>query len=262
MRRPAVLLLLAAPLALAACGGGGGNSSSSGVQLTPTAYVAQAAKKSAQAPSEHVHLTATAKAQGQQVSIDASGDFDNESKVGAMTAHANLQGLDMQIDEVLDGTTVYLRSPLIEASLPKGKTWMKVDLAKLGASQGIDFSSLIGQSPVQSFSQLRATGEAKKIGDETIGDTETTHYRGRIDLAKLPQGAKLAQTTGVRYGPYDVWVGKDDGYVRRLTSSYALHQQSVALTMNFSDFGKDVSVDVPPAAETVDGSTGIDSIGG
>jgi len=59
-----------------------------------------------------------------------------------------------------------------------------------------------------------------------------------------------------------VWVGKDDGYVRRLTSSYAVQKQKVALTMNFSDFGKDVSVDVPPAAATVDGSTGIDSIGG
>jgi hypothetical protein len=260
MRRAAVLLV-AAPLLLAACGGG--SSSSKQVQLTPVAYVKQAAQKSAQATSEHVDLKATATVQGSPLSLSGAGDFDNANKRGSMTVHANVQGLDMQIDEVMDGTTIYMKSPLFSAALPAGKTWLKLDLAKVGASQGIDLSQLMGQDPAQSFAQLQASGRVTEVGDETIDGVDTTHYRGRIDLTKLPQGAKIAALTHAKYGPYDVWIGKDDGYVRRVRSSYTLQQQSIAMTMNFSDFGKDVSVNVPAAAETADAtSQSIQGLGG
>jgi hypothetical protein len=255
MRR-ALVVLAAAPLLLAACGGG---SSSSRVSLTPTAYVLQAAKKSAQATSEHVEMAASMTALGQSVTMTGDGDFDSVKHVGSMTVHVGLQGIDMQIDEVQDGTTIYMKSPLLGAALPQGKTWVKIDLEQVGKSKGFDFSQLMGQDPSQSFSQLEASGRVTKIGDETIDGAETTHYRGHIDTAKLPPAfAHLA----AKYGAYDVWVGKDDGYVRRLQTSYTVAKQSVSMTMNFSDFGKDVSVEVPPASETADGSTGIDSIGG
>jgi hypothetical protein len=255
MRR-ALVVLAAAPLLLAACGGG---SSSSRVSLTPTAYVLQAAKKSAQATSEHVEMAASMTALGQSVTMTGDGDFDSMKHVGSMTVHVGLQGIDMQIDEVQDGTTIYMKSPLLGAALPQGKTWVKIDLEQVGKSKGFDFSQLMGQDPSQSFSQLEASGRVTKIGDETIDGAETTHYRGHIDTAKLPPAfAHLA----AKYGAYDVWVGKDDGYVRRLQTSYTVAKQSVSMTMNFSDFGKDVSVEVPPASETADGSTGIDSIGG
>jgi hypothetical protein len=180
-----------------------------------------------------------------------------------MTVHANVQGLDVEIDEVLDGTIVYMKSPLFAAALPAGKTWLKLDLAKVGKSQGIDLSQLMGQDPAQSFAQLQASGQVTKVGDETIDGVDTTHYRGRIDLSKLPQGAKVAALAHAKYGPYDVWIGKDDGYVRRVRSSYTLQQQSIGLTMNFSDFGKDVSVNVPAAAETADAtSQSIQGLGG
>ena len=250
MRPLAVLLAAAAPLLLVACGGG--SSSSKQVQLTPVAYVKQAAKKSAAAPSEHLELKATATLQGNPFALTGSGDFDNTKKTGRMTVHANVQGLDMQIDEVLDGTTIYMKSPLFAAALPAGKTWMKLDLEKVGKSQGVDLSQLMGQDPSQSFAQLQASGTVSEVGDETIDGVDTTRYRGRIDLAKLPQGAKIAALAKAKYGPYDVWIGKDDGYVRRVRSSYALQGQKIAMTMNFSDFGKDVSVDVPAASETAD----------
>lgn len=246
MRR-AAFVLAALPLVLAACGGGG--SSSSEVKLTPTAYVMQAAKKSAGATSEHVQLQATATVQGQKIVMNGDGDFDVAADVGAMTMHANIGGLDLQIDEVLSKTTIYMKSPFFTASLPAGKTWMKLDLQKVAQSQGVDLGSLLSQNPGQSFDQLQASAGVTEVGDETIGGTDTTHYRGRIDATKLPPAlAKLK----IKYKPYDIWIGKDDGYVRRTTMSYAASGQTIAMTMNFTDFGKDVNVSVPPAAETAD----------
>lgn len=261
MRRAAVAVA-ALPLLLAACGGGS-SSGSQGTSLTPVAYVVQAAKKTSSATSEHADMKATASFQGQQVVVSGSGDFDNAKHVGSFQVHANLAGVDMAIDEVLDGTAIYLKSPLLTAGLPQGKTWMKIDLQKVGASKGLDFSSLMSQSPSQSFAQLQASGTVTKVGEETIDGVDTIHYRGRIDPSKLPQAAKIQGLTKATYGPYDVWIGKDDGYVRRMRMSYSVAKQAIALTMSFSDFGKDVTVTVPPAAETAD-ATGqtIQGLGG
>jgi hypothetical protein len=259
--RLVAVLLVAAPLLLAACGGGG--KSSSEVKLAPVAYVKQAAQKSAQATSEHVELKVTATVQGSPFSMSGAGDFDNANRSGSMTVHANVQGLDVQIDEVLDGTTIYLKSPLFAAALPAGKTWLKLDLEKVGKAQGIDLSQLMGQDPAQSFAQLQAGEHVTEVGDETIDGVDTTHYRGRLDLSKLPQAAKIKGLAKAKYGPYDVWIGKDDGYVRRVKSSYTLQQQAIGTTMDFSDFGKDVNVNVPAAAETADAtSQSIQGLGG
>ena len=83
-----------------------------------------------------------------------------------------------------------------------------------------------------------------KVGDETIDGVDTTHYRGRLDLSKLKQ------LPGAGTQPYDVWIGKDDGYVHRMRTGYGVGKQSVSMTMTFSDFGKDVSVTVPPQSQT------------
>jgi hypothetical protein len=267
MRRALVFAVL--PLALAACGGGSSSKSQTGSQSagTPVASVQQAAKKTSQATSEHVDMTAATTVQGQGVKITGAGDFDNAKHAGSLSVHAAIQGVDLQIDEVLAGTTLYMKSPFFAATLPKGKTWLKLDLAKAAKAQGIDFDSLISQDPSRNFTELQATRDATKIGDETIAGVATTHYRGHIDLSKLPQGAKIQQATGVKYGPYDVWVGRDDGYVHRLKTSYSYaaagRRQSATLTMSFSDFGKAVIVDIPSAADAADVSAkSVGSLGG
>jgi hypothetical protein len=256
MRRLAILLVLA-PLALAACGSSGGSNTSSGATLSPAAYVLKAAKKSSTAPSEHIKLQATTSVQGQQVDISGSGDFDNTSHQGSMSAHATVGGIDLQIDEILDGTTIYMKSPLFAAALPAGKTWLKLDLEKIGKTKGIDFSALMSQDPNQTFAQLQASGQVTKVGDETLYGAETTHYRGQIDVSKLPQGGKVEAFTRAKYGPYNVWIGKDDGYVHQISMSYSyvtpgVGRQTATMTTTFSDFGKTVTVNVPSDADAVD----------
>lgn len=269
MRRAAILLVLA-PLVLVACGSGsgGGSKSSSGRNLSPAAYVVKAAKKSSGALSEHIKMQAATSVQGQEVDISGSGDFDNTSHQGSMTAHATVGGIDLQIDEILDGTTIYMKSPLFAATLPAGKTWLKLDLEKVGKTKGIDFGALMSQDPNQSFAQLQASGQVAEVGDETLYGVPVTHYRGRIDVSKLPQGAQIQAFTKAKYGPYNVWIGKDDGYVHQVAVQYSyvtpgVGRQSATITTTFSDFGKAVTVNVPPAAEVLD-ATGktIERLGG
>src|SRR5205085_5926135 len=96
---------------------------------------------------------------------------------------------------------------------------------------------LTSQEPTQMLGRLQAVKGMTKVGDETIDGVDTTHYRGHIDAAKIPQAAKIQSLTNARYGPYDVWVGKDDGYVHRLKLSYSYGptgtaRQAVTLTMS------------------------------
>jgi len=49
----------------------------------------------------------------------------------------------------------------------------------------------------------------------------------------------------------DVWIGKDDGYVRRIQAAGGGTANGTAV-VNFSDFGEPVTVTVPPASDTAD----------
>jgi hypothetical protein len=262
LMRKALLVLIVLPLA--ACGGGG-KSSGQPSNMTPVAYVKSSAAKTAQTPSEHVTLKGSLTVRGTLVTIDGTGDYDNAKNLGSMHADFSAGGLSGTLDEVLNGTTIYLQSPLLTSNLPKGKTWLKLDLQKAGQARGIDLSALTTQSPTKLLSQLQASGNVTKVGDETINGTATTHYRGKLDVSKLPKVAALANAT---YGPLDIWIGKDDGYVHRIHMTYTIKvatasAQSIAVTVDFSDFGKSVSVSVPAASATSDGTgQAIPGLGG
>jgi hypothetical protein len=253
MRKHA-LVLVVAPLALAACGGG---SSSMQPKLDPVAYVKHAASKTAAMPSEHMVMSGSVSAGPMAIKMTGSGDFSNTAKQGQMSAAMSLMGRNIRMEEILAGTTIYMQSPMFSSQLPSGKTWMKLDLQKLGQAQGIDFSSLMSQSPAQGLKRLEAAGSVKSLGTETIDGVATTHYQvTNLDISKLPQGTKIEALAHPKYGPIDVWIGKSDGYVYResMSLTYGMSGQSasMSMTVNLSKFGEAVHVAVPPASETVD----------
>ena len=65
--------------------------------------------------------------------------------------------------------------------------------------------------------------------------------------------------------PVDVWIGADDGYVHRMHVSYSsdVNGQSFSgeLTMTLSDWGTDVSVDVPDDSEVLDATALLAGLG-
>ena len=262
--RKFALLLVAAPLVLAACGGG---SSKAQVQADPVAYVRQAAHATA-ATSEHMTMTMKMSFGPMSMTMGGAGDVSNKPLKGAFALHMGLLGKDIKMQEILDGTTIYMGSPLF-ASQMGGKKWVKVDLAQLGKVQGLDMTSLMSRNPAQAIEQLEAAGTVTKVGTETINGDSTTHFRvTNLDPSKLPQGAKIKQLAHPKYGPIDVWIGDANGYVYRETMSVGFSTpgssgQSATMTMsvNLSKFGEDVHVTVPPASETGD-ATQLPGFGG
>jgi LppX/LprAFG-like lipoprotein len=249
--RPALLVLVLLPVGLVACGGGSKHTTTG----TPQTAVEDAALKTQQAGSEHLGLSATADAAGQQVAITGTGDFDTKRHLGSLHVDLNAGGINATLDEVLDGNILYVKSPLLAAAIPHGKTWFKVDLAKAGKAGGVDLSQLTAQDPAQALNYLRSLKGATKIGTEQVGGTSTTHYRAQVDTAKL-SAAAAAQ---VGDATYDVWVG-DDGYIHRVrvtTTSGA----KVTATSDLSDFGTAVKVKVPSAAQSY-ATTKIPGLGG
>jgi hypothetical protein len=261
--RKSALLFLVAPLALAACGG-----SSNGLKVDPVAYVKHAALKTVNEPTEHMTLTGTVSVGPMSVKIIGSGDFSNQTHVGSMVASAIVLGHHATIDEVLDGTTIYMSSPLLFRGLPAGKKWIRLDLARFGRAKGIDYTSLLDRSPTQALQQLEAAGTVAQVGTETIDGVTTTHFRvENLDVSKLPQGSKLAALGTFKYGPIDVWIGNATGYIYRETMSFTMatggRSASITMRIDLSKFGEAVHTVIPSAGETVDGTNAaINGAGG
>ena len=236
MRRLAPLVLLV-PLA-AACGGGSKHSSSN---AAPVDAVKSAAQKTYAAGSEALELTANVDASGQSVALSGKGAFDTKTARGSLHLDVNAAPVSTTIDEVLVGTAVYLRSPLLAGGLPGGKTWLKLDLAKLHVS-GIDLQSLLAQDPGAELKRLQALKSATKVGSDQIG----THYK--------------VQAASGSISAYDVWVG-GDGYIHRVVVAQA--SPKVSATIDLSKFGTKVTAAPPPAAQVYESKNGsIPGLGG
>jgi len=221
-----VLAFLVLPLALAACSQ---TQYKAARALAPAATVQQAAKKTAAATSEHVVLDASATGGMFSGAVTGSGDFDNANHRGSFHLDVTNYG---SVDAVVDGTSAYVKAPFLARFLPAGKTWLKLD-AKASTF------GLVPQNPKQALARLNKLANVRKVGDETIDGVSTTHYHG---------------TARLEHGTFDIWIGKDDGYVRRVHAAASGKNGNGHATVTFSDFGKPVSISVPPASDTADGT--------
>jgi hypothetical protein len=258
MRRFAVALpFIAVPLAAAACGGGKSASTTTASSVAdPLVAVKDAARKTVAAGSEHAKLAGRVVASGQAISFTGSGDFDTSRHLGSMTVDVSVAGVDTTVDEVSNGTVIYVKSSLIGAMLPAGKTWVKIDVAKTAAAQSATISSLLSQDPAHALTQLQSLKSVTVVGEARLDGAATTHYRGRLDLSTL------TGTTMTGTGRYDVWIG-DDGYVHRVKAIVAKGGTTSTVSADLSAFGDDVTVAVPAAGETFDGTNStIPGLGG
>jgi len=248
------LVAIALTLLASACGSKHGSSSST-TTGSAAPNVQAAVEKTVKAGSEHLQLLAASKAAGQNVTIAGGGDFDAAKRIGALDVTVGLSALNAQLNEVLDGSVVYVSAPsLFSAFLPAGKKWLRIDLATAGKALGLSTAVLAVQDPTSALGQLKAITGLTEIGTATIGGVATTHFRGTIDAAKLPadERSTLAKT-GTTFGAYDVWVGSD-GYVHKVRVVTTTKGARTTATVTLSKFGEGVIVSVPPASETVDAS--------
>ncbi len=259
-------LLLAAPLllvalVLAACGG-----SKSSDESGP---IAAAVEKTVEQGSERTQTTGTVALTGQTLRFRGEGGFNHATEEGYQELDLTVPGGRVtSVDEVFIKNAFWLKSPLFDASLPSGKEWLKVDLARADKTLGFNFKALLGQTPDDALELLRRIAKpVTTVGEEEVDGVTTTHYRARINPRTIPAKDKLEQLTAAKYKPIDVWIDDED-LVRQVRLDYTAkadpakpERARTTVTMKLGDFGLTVDVDPPPASSVVD-ATATAEVGG
>ncbi|HEV3000754.1 MAG TPA: LppX_LprAFG lipoprotein [Solirubrobacteraceae bacterium] len=253
MRHLATLLtacLLAVP-ALAGCG----------AEDVDPAALAHAADATSRQGGMHMTGTGRVETGGKSVSMTFEGDVDVANRAVRMTFEATAEGQDVSGEQVMKDTTLYMRMDAFEQAF--GTEWVKMDLEAVGEEAGLDFGALqqLGaQNPADQLAWLRATSELERVGEEKLDGVETTHYKARIDVRRVPQVApageraavqraidRMVELTGTTTIPTEVWVdGRDLVRRQRLTMKQTKPAESTTtLDMRFSDYGKRVTIEAP-----------------
>jgi len=110
---------------------------------------------------------------------------------------------------------------------------------------------------------LLAAEDVKKVGREDVRGVSATRYSGTVDVTD-PTGRNSAldaeqltalkeqlSAAGVTTQTVDIWVDKDDLLVKKSERGETA-AGAFSTTVFSSDYGTGVSVEKPPAADTVD----------
>ena len=260
MRRGLVLLpLLAVAIVAAACGLRTG---------FETDAVAAAAARTSDAGSSRVAFQLSANVLGRDVQLQAHGAFDYEAARGRFQVDASslLAGAALEVRAV--DSTLYVRVPAgLSFFVPTIKPWLAVR-----GEQSLDAFGLgeLQQDPGQLLALLRASStRVTKTGTAVVRGTETTRYSAQIELTKALEAnaadlglteleraqlrraaQELRRHAKLTTVPVGVFVD-GDGLVRRL----ALASGGERVSVDFWDFGTDVDVQAPPAADVTDATS-------
>jgi hypothetical protein len=252
---------LVAPLALALVACGGSKSA-----LDPNDPLGSAATNTEEAGTHKMGLTARVTLGSQTVALTGEGAFDEAARRGRLDLTLTIPGAGTaELDEVFNKASIFVKSPLFAQALPPGKQWIRIDAAKAGEQVGFNFKAIMGQTPTEVLAHLRrASTDVTEVGEEDLNGVATTHYRAEIDIDKLVAD-RVQKLTDASYKPIDVWVD-DEGRVRRVKLDFTSKVDPTAaarthsvLTVDFSDFGTEVDVQVPPARQVVEAT---DTVGG
>jgi hypothetical protein len=250
MRR---LALGAVALVAAGCGGGGGESASPD-------DIARAAAKTANTGSLEADFAVSA----QGLSGSGSGVFNSRQRTGQAKMTLTANGRPIPVDSFVDGDLLYLRSPAFKQATTLNKQWIKLNLATLGSAQGsTDLSGILdaSPSPANALAYLQGSSTVDKVGSESVGGVDTTHYSVSANLdraAKRASGSTrdavqgVISQSGVRTLPLDVWVD-GNGYIRKVRyDEHAGRRQAAKVTMELHDFAGPVAITPPPKDSVVD----------
>ncbi|MEV0220249.1 hypothetical protein [Streptomyces sp. NPDC050704] len=244
-----------------------GKSKSGGNGASESQTVRAAYRKTAAADTARMTLVTEAAAAGKSVTARGEGVMDLEEGDSRMTLTSQGQKTEQR---VLDGV-VYQKAPAEQRSqlrLPRDKTWMKIDLARLNRSGSGSAGGQVSD-PAESFAYTKGVNdrEVTKVGTDTIDGARTTHYRVKADVAALAEGdpaeeKALREQLGTSSLPLDMWLD-DQGRLRQETVRLSLRPQTgdapkqnetvtSTTTLKFSDFGTEAGVEAPAAKDTVD----------
>jgi hypothetical protein len=211
-----------------------------------------------------------------EFSMDLAELFTSVAGAGVLTPEEQRE-LDAlrangTMDMVLDGTTIYVRSPLIAQEIGANTPWVSID-----ATDFVDAGMLgtLNQVPAPGdlVAMFQAAGDMTVAGTESVRGVPATRWAGTIDLLKLAEtqlvGAGLtaddlraltgmvdASLPGMKRIPLSLWVDGDNQLRRfemRMEFPAGLSPGG-AMTMRYDlfDFGAAAVRPAPAASEVTD----------
>lgn len=161
------------------------------------------------------------------------------------------------MEMVMVGDALYIKNQAIAASAAPGKPWLKLSLANNGAAtvllQNTDVSQMV--------KQLIAAGTVNSVSHEQLNGENTTHYSITVDVNKMSanqsdptlKGLYNAMSqAGMSTYTVDIWLNSQNLPVKAVNTTPVADATSgktvpVVSTITFSDWGKAVTVQAPPA---------------
>ncbi|MEU9656757.1 hypothetical protein [Streptomyces chartreusis] len=259
----------AAALLLAGCAGGAGADQDASGSSAAEA-VARAVEKTEGVTSLHYEVTGRFPERGR---IADEGTVRTKP-VTASLRTANLSGAERGetelrlVDGVLYGSAT---GDMVEEM--GGRHWISYGPAAHFTTHGglrMDVGALrdsVTRNPAREAAFLAGAPDAKRVGEEKVDGTGTTHYTGTAAVGELRASLDEVEDKAAREGrgrsldqyekagvdelTLDVWIDADD-HVRRLrTQGFGRHGE-LGLTVTFLDYGKPVTVRAPRPGDTAD----------
>lgn len=236
--------------------------------MTPAAAVAKAAKNTEKITSLRYRMTGTVPGAG-RVSGEAAMKMKPVAMAMKMTAEN--QHAKGPVEIRLVDKAMYIGGGAEAAKEMNGKSWIKFDLAALGADKGLNSNQFGGgqadRNPAQESTFLTGSKHVTKVGTETVDGVKAIHYTGRFTLDDLraslreqkldkdtrerrEKGLDQYEKMGARTITMDLWVDGGD-HTKQFRMRSDADKGRLDMTITFLDFNKPVTVTAPPAKDTV-----------
>lgn len=191
-----------------------------------------------------------------KLSGEGAFDFAGESTAMAMTMTTPADGtMEMRlVDQV-----AYIKGG---EELEPGKPWLKLDLAgdnPMAEALGGVLEQLEQTDPRRSLRDIISIGELTGSGPDVIDGAPVTRYEIAVDVAKFAEqrGASPDEIAEIAKLPtktitYTAFLDADDLPRRLVIEMPRPGSATMSITVDYTDWGKPVTVEAPPAAEVAE----------
>ncbi|MFC9908176.1 DUF1396 domain-containing protein [Streptomyces sp. NPDC127197] len=256
-----------AGLAALVLGGAVGCGTEQAPAMTPAAAVARAAEKTEDITSLSYRMKGEVPGDG-RIEAEAAMSMKPQAMSMKITMPDDPE-MTGPVEMRLVGKAVYIGGEAMADGMD-GKSWMKIDASELGGehSLGSGASGLdqADKNPAAESAFLTGSDDVEEVGTETVDGVETTHYKGTITLEDMRDSLKNEdkktrelreksleqyEDMGVDELTMDMWVDGDD-HTKQFRMQGDADKGRLDMTVTFLDYNEPVTVQAPPAKETLD----------
>ncbi len=245
----AALVLVAGGVSAALVLGGPGSASAEEA-------VSNAATQTMNAQSADMSMSLDMSVAGLHASISANGAFDFAHKTGTMTMTMPVDGNQYSLQEILDGSTVYVNIGGLTTGLAPTKPWVSEDISQInGAASGL--GTMDPTSMLQELQSIGAT--VTSLGPTAYEGTSVNEYEATLPASALESAIGKLPVSMQQFGSgvtlpdikLDIYVTPDNllKAIQMPSLSFSAAGQTITMnmTMTLSNYGTPVTVTPPPA---------------